>query len=117
MKEKGWSLYILKCKGDRLYCGITNDLEGRLKAHSEGRGSKFVRAFSPFELSVVVSCINSTGARKLECKVKKMRRVKKLEFIEAHKKEFSKIKRKKMRSITLMYMSPFSNSSYAERAS
>ncbi len=27
----GWVLYILNCRGDRLYTGISNDLKGRLK--------------------------------------------------------------------------------------
>jgi putative endonuclease len=80
----GWVLYILSCRGGRLYTGISNDLKGRLKAHKEGRGSKFVRAFSPFELAGVVSCKDGTEARKLEYKVKKMRRSEKLDFIKNH---------------------------------
>lgn len=84
-KEKGWVLYILKCRGDRLYTGISNDPEGRLKAHGEGKGSKFVRAFSPFELVLKVACKDGSEARKLECKIKKMRKREKLEFIEAGK--------------------------------
>ena len=74
----GWVLYILNCRGARLYTGISNDLQGRLKAHRDGRGSKFVRAFSPFELAGVVVCKNGTEARKLEIRVKKMRRSEKL---------------------------------------
>ncbi len=83
----GWVLYILNCRGDRLYTGISNDLKGRLKAHKEGSGSKFVRAFSPFALAGVVPCKDGTEARKLECKVKKMRRYEKLEFLKAYQGE------------------------------
>ncbi len=96
MSEKGWVLYILTCRGGRLYTGISNDLEGRLKAHQEGRGSKFVRAFSPFELAGVVACTDGTEARKLECRVKKMAKAEKLEFIEACKKDNGKKKRKRL---------------------
>ncbi len=86
MKKKAWVLYLLTCRGGRLYTGISNDLEGRLRAHREGRGSKFVRAFSPFRLAGVVSCKDGTEARKLECRVKKMRRAGKLEFVASLKK-------------------------------
>jgi putative endonuclease len=84
-KHDGWVLYMLNCRGDRLYTGVSNDLKGRLKAHEEGRGSKFVRAFSPFALAGVVPCKDGTEARKLECKVKKMRRHEKLDFLKAHR--------------------------------
>ncbi len=83
----GWVLYILNCRGDRLYTGISNDLESRLKAHKEGNGSKFVRAFSPFALAGVVPCEDGTEARKLECRVKKMRRYEKLDFLKSHQGE------------------------------
>ena len=78
----GWVLYILTCRGDRLYTGISNDLRSRLRAHKEGRGSKFVKAFSPFTLAGVVPCKDATEARKLESRVKKMRRSEKLDFIK-----------------------------------
>ena len=29
--------YLLKCADDTLYCGWTNQLDKRLKAHKEGR--------------------------------------------------------------------------------
>jgi putative endonuclease len=76
-----WLVYVLKCRKNYLYTGITNNLEKRLKEHAEGRGSKFVRAWRPFELIKILSCDNSTKARQLEYKIKKMKRAKKLEFL------------------------------------
>ena len=32
--------YILKCADGTLYCGWTNDLEKRVRAHNEGKGAK-----------------------------------------------------------------------------
>src|SRR5271169_1179301 len=78
--EGKWLVYVLKCRKNYLYTGITNNLEKRLKEHAEGRGSKFVRAWRPFELLKILSCGNSTEARQLEYKIKKMKRAKKLEF-------------------------------------
>jgi len=83
MKGKSkWGLYILRCKGGRLYTGITNALDRRLKAHIEGKGSRFVRAFSPFTLTGFLPCRDATEARKLEYRVKQMSRKKKLEFFK-----------------------------------
>ncbi len=78
-----WVLYVLICRGDRLYTGMTNNLQNRLKAHQQGKGSKFVRAFSPFELAALIPCKNGSDARKLECKIKKMRKSEKLDFLKS----------------------------------
>ncbi len=88
-----WVLYLLTCRGGRLYTGITNDLNNRLKAHEQGKGSKFVRAFSPFELAAIIPCKNGTEARKLECKIKKLRRSEKLELVKSSEKRMSRKKR------------------------
>jgi hypothetical protein len=43
-----WNLYIVKCKDDTLYCGITSNLEKRIKEHNEGRrGAKYTRSRRP----------------------------------------------------------------------
>ncbi len=43
-----WLVYLLRCRDNSLYCGITNNLPRRLKAHARGkvkysRGKKSVR--------------------------------------------------------------------------
>lgn len=83
--KNNWLVYILKCRNGCLYTGITNNLEKRLGDHKEGRGSKFVRAFRPFELVKILPCIDSREARQLEYKIKKMKRAKKLEFLGINK--------------------------------
>jgi putative endonuclease len=35
-------VYLLRCKDNSLYCGITNDLAAREQAHNSGTGSKYV---------------------------------------------------------------------------
>lgn len=61
---------------------MTNNIEKRLKAHSEGTGSKFVRTWRPFELVRVISCKDGTEARKLEYKLKRLKRDEKLRTLE-----------------------------------
>ena len=42
--------YLLECSDGTLYCGWTNDLEKRVKAHQGGQGAKYTRAHRPVEL-------------------------------------------------------------------
>lgn len=77
-----WCVYALKCRNESLYIGVTNNIEKRLKAHSEGTGSKFVRTWRPFELVKIISCRDGTEARKLEYELKRLKRVEKLRVLE-----------------------------------
>ncbi|PKN52447.1 MAG: endonuclease [Deltaproteobacteria bacterium HGW-Deltaproteobacteria-13] len=85
-----WLVYVLKCRNNYLYTGITNNLEKRLKEHKEGKGSKFVRAWRPFELVKTLPCSTSTEARQLEYRLKKMKRAKKLEVLDIKVEDIKK---------------------------
>ena len=39
---KKWYVYILECQDGSFYTGVTNDVDARMKAHAEGKGSKYV---------------------------------------------------------------------------
>lgn len=82
MVNNNWCVYVLKCKNNYLYIGITNNLERRLKEHEQGTGSKFVRAWRPFELVKVIYCKNGKEARILEYRLKRLKRDKKIESLE-----------------------------------
>lgn len=64
--------YVLRCADDSLYCGVTRDLEKRLKEHnSDGaRGAKYVRARRPAELAYVEEHADKSTAMKREYEVK-----------------------------------------------
>ena len=50
--QNNWLIYILKCGDGSLYCGITNNLEKRLKQHKgeiKG-GAKYTRSHWPCKL-------------------------------------------------------------------
>ena len=36
--NKSWVVYLLRCKDNSLYTGLTNDIEKRLMAHNNGTG-------------------------------------------------------------------------------
>jgi putative endonuclease len=74
--------YILKCADDTLYCGWTNDLEKRLKAHNEGKGAKYTRSRLPVTLAYYEEYETSIEAQKREYQIKKLSRKEKLKLIE-----------------------------------
>ena len=49
---KIWTVYLLECGDKTLYCGITNDLENRLKQHAGELpgGAKYTRARRPLKV-------------------------------------------------------------------
>ena len=69
-----WYLYMLKCDGGSLYTGITNDLERRLRQHSEGTASRYTRSRLPVRLVYRESCGSRTSALVREHAVKKLSR-------------------------------------------
>ena len=72
-----WVVYILKCADDTLYTGITNDLEARLSAHSDGTGAKYTKGRGPFQVVYEESCENRSEASKREMAIKKLNRAEK----------------------------------------
>ncbi len=75
-------VYILKMQNNTLYCGVTNDLEKRLKAHREGTGAKFTRAFKVESLVYSKEYESRSEAQKEEYRIKQLSKKEKLELIE-----------------------------------
>ena len=69
-----WYLYILRCKDNTLYTGITNDVEKRLEAHRAGKGAKYTRGRAPLELVYREECADHSAALKREAEIKKLTR-------------------------------------------
>lgn len=78
--------YILKCSDGTLYCGWTNNLEKRLKAHNEGKGAKYTRSRLPVTLVYFEEFETQRQAQSREVKIKRLSRAQKLELIEGNKK-------------------------------
>ena len=76
-----WYLYILRCRDNTLYTGITVDVEKRFAAHSAGRGAKYTRGRGPLELVYRERCGTHSDALKRERIVKSMRRSQKEKMI------------------------------------
>jgi putative endonuclease len=85
--EKIWTIYILECGDKTLYCGITNNIENRLKQHNgeiKG-GAKYTRSRQPLELVYKESAISRSEALKREIVIKKMTRKAKTALINLNK--------------------------------
>ncbi len=70
MDKRQWIVYLVRCSGESLYCGITNNLKDRLIAHNSGRGTKYTRPRRPVELVGAGSAMTKNDALKLEYRVK-----------------------------------------------
>lgn len=77
MEERIWHLYILRCKGNKLYTGITVDVQKRFEAHCAGKGAKYTRGRGPLTLEYHEACGSHSQALKRELEVKGLTREKK----------------------------------------
>ena len=74
ISEKIWTIYILECGDKTLYCGITNNLEKRMRQH-RGEikvGAKYTRSRQPFSITYTEEVLTRSEALKREFIIKKM---------------------------------------------
>ncbi|MGA7966303.1 MAG: GIY-YIG nuclease family protein [Gammaproteobacteria bacterium] len=82
---KLWFVYMLECRGGRLYTGITTDIERRMTEHRGGRrGARFTRAHPPGKLCAVARVTTRSEALKLEAALKRLRRPQKIVWAAQH---------------------------------
>ena len=77
--EAAW-VYLLRCPDGSLYCGWTNDLARRLKAHQSGKGgAKYTKSHgtAAVRLTYAERCADKSAALKREAAVKKLPKVEK----------------------------------------
>ncbi|MCQ9208033.1 MAG: GIY-YIG nuclease family protein [Omnitrophica bacterium] len=77
-----WHIYIIKCKDSKLYTGITNNLERRIKAHNSGNGGRFTKYRRPVKLMHTETCSTRPKALSREAQIKRLPREKKLALIK-----------------------------------
>ncbi len=88
--NEGWVVYIVRCIDDTLYTGITNNLEKRLTAHNRGMGAKYTCSRRPVVLSAVSDLMSRTDAMRLELRIKKIAKEKKLATLKMYAKKRGK---------------------------
>jgi putative endonuclease len=76
-----WTVYLLRCRDDSLYTGITNDLSRRLAAHRAGKASAYTRSRRPLRLVYREAARDRSAALRREAAIKRLTRKAKLELI------------------------------------
>lgn len=81
-KHKSWFVYIVECMDGSFYTGVTNDIDKRMKAHSENRGSKYVMSRGFGRLLRTKKCTSKSDAHKTEYYIKTLPKYKKLNWFD-----------------------------------
>ena len=76
-----WCVYVLRCRDDSLYVGITNDLDARIAKHNAGKGGAYTRSRRPVALAFRRGTRSATTARRLEVALKKLDRRDRLRLV------------------------------------
>lgn len=74
-------VYMVRCKNRALYTGTARNLKERIFQHNNGTGAKYTRAFGPVKLMWSVKVKNRSLACRIESKIKKLDRKKKLALV------------------------------------
>jgi len=81
--KENWVVYILRCRDNTLYTGITNNIARRLITHNKGTASRYTRARLPVKLMAASRCMTKAEALRLEIKIKKQPKGRKLKALSA----------------------------------
>lgn len=85
---KNWFVYILRCKDESLYTGITNNLEKRYENHKKGKGAKYTKIRGVKRIEVIFLAENKVQALKVEYFIKKKNKKYKEELVDSLEKKF-----------------------------
>ena len=69
-----WYLYIIETINDKLYTGITKDLDRRFNEHLNGKGARFTKANPPKNIVYTELYKTRSEASKREYEIKKLSR-------------------------------------------
>lgn len=83
MTDEQWHAYLLLCRDGSLYAGMAKDAMTRVSAHNEGRGAKYTMPRRPVQILAYWVVSSRSEALKLEARLKRMPREKKLEVAQS----------------------------------
>ena len=72
-----WSVYVVRCADDTLYCGIARNVAARMAQHEAGKGAKYTRGRGPLTLVLERRCRAQGTALRLEHAIKQLTRAEK----------------------------------------
>lgn len=78
-----WQVYLVLCNDGTLYCGISRDVDLRVKQHNEGKGAKYTRSRLPVYLVwYSAPMVGRSEATREETRIKKLSRKQKWDLIK-----------------------------------
>jgi len=81
--ESSWWVYLIECRGGRIYAGIAKDPEARFRMHLAGKGAAFTRIHPPRVLLGMRPCASRGEALRLEHALRKRSRKEKIAWADA----------------------------------
>ena len=86
VSQASWYVYIVRCRDNTLYTGISTDPDARLTEHNSGQnGAKYTRARRPVTLVYTEQAESRSAALKRELAIKRLSRQAKLSLINKQK--------------------------------
>ena len=80
-----WQVYLVLCSDGTLYCGISRDVDYRVKQHNAGKGAKYTKGRRPVHLVWYSDpMVTRSQATKEELKIKKLTRSEKWDLIKGY---------------------------------
>jgi len=89
---KNWYVYILRCKDNSLYTGITNNIQKRYQKHKSGKGARYTKIKGVEKIEIVFTLKNRSEASKIECFIKRKNKKYKELLVEDEKEQKKFIK-------------------------
>lgn len=85
-ENNDWYVYLLRCADHSLYCGITNNLDKRLRQHNGELigGAKYTKTRQPVTLVYQEAAINRQTASQREYQVKQLSKAQKERLVASH---------------------------------
>ena len=81
-----WSVYLIRTATGQLYCGISTDVERRLREHQQGRrGARALRGKGPLTLVFQQVVGNRSLASRVEYRVKQLSKKEKEALVAGHR--------------------------------
>ncbi len=75
-----WWVYMIACRGGKIYTGIAKDPDRRFRLHAAGKGAAYTRMNPPVAIMARKACPTRGAALVEEAALKKLPRAKKEEW-------------------------------------
>lgn len=76
-----WYVYVLLCKDNSLYTGISNNPAKRFLEHKNGKGGRYTKSHKPLKIIYSEKLVSKSEALKREFEIKSWSREEKINIL------------------------------------